>query len=74
MAAAVPKVVKERPAETASPVAMAVAMLIAKAFSVEDVDTIAYLAIVVSFVPAAVTWGIAAMRKKWARFCHFAFR
>lgn len=55
-------VVKERPAETAAPVAMAVSMLIAKLLDVEDVDTIAYIAIVVAFVPAAVTWLVTLVR------------
>lgn len=50
------RVVKNRPAETATPVAMALAMLIAKISGFEDTDTVVYLAIVISFVPAGVTW------------------
>lgn len=54
--AAVPQIVKNRPAETATPVAMAVAGLIAKIAGVEDPETVFYIAVVVSFVPAAITW------------------
>lgn len=50
------KIVQQRPTEVASPIAMAVAMLIAKALGVEDFSTVALIAIVVAFVPAAVTW------------------
>lgn len=57
-----PNIVKNRPAETATPVAMAVAMLIAKLIGVSDVDTVAYLAVVVAFVPAAVTWIVNTVR------------
>jgi hypothetical protein len=49
-------IVKQRPAETAMPVVTAVALLIGKAIGVEDTDTIAYIAIVLSFIPAVVTW------------------
>ena len=48
--------VSSRPAETATPVTMVVALLIAKAVGVEDPMTVGYIAIVVAFVPAAVTW------------------
>lgn len=47
---------KRHPAETAGPLAIAVAVLIAAAFGLENRTTIAALAIVLSFVPAAVTW------------------
>jgi hypothetical protein len=46
---------ERRPAETASPVAMALAMLVAIAFG-WNIEVVAPLAIVVAFVPAAVTW------------------
>lgn len=49
-------IVKTRPAETATPIATVIAALIAKACGVEDTDTIFYIALAVSFVPAAVTW------------------
>lgn len=49
-------IVKSRPAETATPIATVIAALIAKACGVEDTDTIFYIALAVSFVPAAVTW------------------
>ena len=48
--------VKERPAETAAPIAMILAALIAKFAGVEDEDTIIYMAVALSFVPAGVTW------------------
>lgn len=38
------------------PIAVVIAGLIAKALGVEDTDTIFYIALVLSFVPAAVTW------------------
>ena len=41
-----PKIVKERPAETASPVAMAVAVLVGRLFDF-DAETVGYLAILV---------------------------
>lgn len=41
---------------------MAVAMLIAKGVGVEDADTVAYIAVVVAFVPAAVTWLVGVIR------------
>lgn len=48
--------VKSRPAETAMPIATVIAALVAKALGVEDTDTIFYIALALSFVPAAVTW------------------
>lgn len=55
---------KSRPAETAMPIATVIAALIAKAFGVEDTDTILYIALAISFVPAAVTWVVELMRKR----------
>ena len=56
---------KQHPAETAMPLATALAALICSLLGVEDTDTILYLAIVLSFVPAVVTWvvGIVDARK-----------
>jgi hypothetical protein len=62
---ATPKFIEKRPAESATPVAMAVAMLLGKAASLST-DTIAYLAIVVSFTPAAITWLVALKRGQGA--------
>jgi hypothetical protein len=55
-------IVKNRPAETATPIAMAIAALVAKLLSVDDADTILYIALVLSFVPAAVTWLVVTIR------------
>lgn len=49
-------IAKTRPAETAMPIATVIAALIAKALGVEDTDTILYIALALSFVPAVVTW------------------
>jgi hypothetical protein len=50
------QIVKNHPAETVGPLATALAALIAGLADVDDADTILYLAIVLSFVPALVTW------------------
>jgi hypothetical protein len=55
---------QRRPAETATPIAMAVSLLIAKAAGVDDPYTVGYIAIVVAFVPAAVTWLVATSRRR----------
>lgn len=57
-----PNIVERRPAETATPVAMAVAMLLARVTGVDDPNTIAYVAIVVGFVPAGITWLVTTVR------------
>jgi hypothetical protein len=54
--------IQRRPAETLSPVAMAIAVLIAWALDA-DSDIIVPLAIVFAFVPAAITW-VVELRKK----------
>jgi hypothetical protein len=54
--------VKTRPAETAMPIATVIAALIAKFAGVEDTDTILYLALALSFIPAAVTWIVELIR------------
>ena len=55
---------KERPAETAMPLATVLAALIAKLCGVEDTDTILYIALALSFVPAVVTWIVDKVRQK----------
>jgi hypothetical protein len=50
------QIVKNHPAEAVGPLATALAALIAGIADVDNVDTILYLAIVLSFVPAVVTW------------------
>jgi uncharacterized membrane protein (DUF4010 family) len=55
-------VVKARPAETATPVVMAAAMLIGGLVGLDQNQT-AYLAIILAFVPAAVTWIVELARK-----------
>jgi hypothetical protein len=47
---------KNHPAETAMPIATVIAALIAKMLGVEDTDTILYIALALSFIPAAITW------------------
>jgi hypothetical protein len=59
----VAKTVTNHPAETAMPIATVLAALIAKLVGVEDTDTILYLALALSFVPAAVTWVVNLVRK-----------
>ena len=58
------EIIKSRPAEAAMPIATVLAALIAKVSGVEDTDTILYLALALSFVPAAVTWIVELVRKK----------
>lgn len=47
---------KEHPAESALPIATVLAALIGKAFGVEDTDTILYIGLSLSFIPAVITW------------------
>lgn len=49
-------IVQRHPTETAMPIATVIAALICKALGVEDTDTIFYIALIVAFVPAAITW------------------
>jgi hypothetical protein len=58
------EIAKSRPAETAMPIATVFAALIARLAGVEDTDTILYLALALSFVPAIVTWIVELVRKK----------
>ena len=57
------EIAKTRPTETAMPIVTVIAILIGKAIGVEDTDTIAYIALVLSFVPAVVTWIVDLVRK-----------
>lgn len=58
------KLVEDHPAETAMPLATVLAALIAKALGVEDTDTILYIALALSFVPALVTWIVGLTRRE----------
>lgn len=58
------EIAKDRPAETAMPIATVLAALIAKFAGVEDTDTIFYMAIVLSFIPAGVTWVVELIKDK----------
>ena len=44
-----------RPAETGG-VAAAVALLVSRVLGVDDVDTLTALAVVIGFIPSAITW------------------
>ena len=57
-------VVTNHPAETAMPIATVLAALIAKLLGVEDTDTILYIALALSFVPAGVTWVVELIKKR----------
>jgi predicted PurR-regulated permease PerM len=54
---------KDRPAETAAPIATVLAVLLARIIGVEDADLVGYIAIALSFVPAGVTWMVELLRK-----------
>jgi hypothetical protein len=56
-------VITEHPAESAMPIATVFAALIARLAGVEDTDTILYLALALSFIPAIVTWVVELKRK-----------
>lgn len=51
-----------RPAETGG-VAGAVALLVARGLGVSDVGLVTALAVVIGFVPAAITWLVNLLRK-----------
>lgn len=55
--------ITKHPAEASMPIATVFAALIAKLAGVEDTDTILYLALALSFVPALVTWVVELKRK-----------
>lgn len=57
-------IVKSRPAEAAMPIATVLAALIAKLAGVEDTDTIFYIALALSFVPAVVTWIVELVKRE----------
>lgn len=50
-----------RPAETGG-VAAAAALLVARALGVDDAGTITAIAVVIGFVPAAITWLVVTLR------------
>jgi hypothetical protein len=58
------EIIKSRPAEAAMPIATIFAALLARLLGVEDTDTILYLALALSFVPAAVTWTVELIKRK----------
>jgi hypothetical protein len=53
----------QRPAETAA-IAASIALLICKAAGVNDPDTLTAMAVVIGFIPAAVTWIVVTLRKR----------
>lgn len=57
---------QKHPAETAMPIATVIGALIAKALGVEDTDTILYIALLLSFVPTAITWIVNTWKSKKA--------
>lgn len=50
------QLVKDHPAETAGPLATILAALIASIIDFDNPDTVIYLALALSFIPALVTW------------------
>jgi uncharacterized protein YacL len=54
---------KSRPAETGAAVAAAVSVLIAWLAHIKDATVIAAMAVVIGFVPAAITWLVTTTRK-----------
>jgi hypothetical protein len=56
-------IVQRRPAETSSPVAMALAMLLASWLGADE-TVIVPLAIVIAFLPAAVTFVVELVRNR----------
>jgi hypothetical protein len=55
-------IVKRRPAETAG-IASALAVLVAKLLGVDDSDVIVALAVVIGFIPAAITFVVELTRR-----------
>ena len=53
---------QRHPAETAMPIFTVLAALIGKALGVEDTDTILYIGLALSFIPAAITWIVGMVR------------
>jgi hypothetical protein len=60
----IPGKLREHPAETAMPIATVLAALIGKALGVEDTDTILYIGLAISFIPAVITWAVNMYRSK----------
>lgn len=54
-----------RPAEFGA-AASAVALLIGRGLGIDDVDTVTAIAVVIGFIPAAVTWAVELGRKRRA--------
>ena len=61
-----PNIAQQHPAEIAGPLAMAIAVLTTKLIGVEDTTVLASIAIVVSFIPALVTWIVGMVQGKQA--------
>jgi hypothetical protein len=57
-------IIQQHPAETVMPIATVIAALIAKALGVADTDTILYIALALSFLPAAITWIVNMVKSK----------
>lgn len=53
--------IRRRPAESATPVAMAAAMIAGRALGL-DAEMTSYVAVVLAFVPTAVTWLVDTVR------------
>lgn len=49
--------VEKRPAETGA-IASAVALLVGRALGIDDVETVTAIAVVIGFVPAAITYAV----------------
>lgn len=54
--------IRNRPAESGA-VASAAALLIGRALGIDDVDTVTAIAVVIGFVPFAITWGVSLFRE-----------
>lgn len=54
---------KSRPAETGG-VAAALALLVARIAGIDDINTVTAIAIVIGFIPAAVTWVVTLTQKE----------
>jgi hypothetical protein len=50
-----------RPAEVGG-AASALALLLGRAFGIDDVDTVTALAVVIGILPAAITWTVSTVR------------
>lgn len=57
-------IIQRHPTEAAQPIVIVIAGLICKAIGVEDTSTIFAIALVLSFVPAAITWIVNLIKSK----------